>query len=148
MELVVEPMTRCKPLAKRTLYMAYPGTVSKIWLVRVNDQQLLSMHMKYLFIFLYICWKNRIKRPQPSILTLYSITERDMSQKRDDCPQRNSSNIRHVFKDEVRGQGHSQNDQEMVCDTRRSHDASAHQIYDSYLKEYRRYAPDTIILKR
>ena len=31
----------------------------------------------------------------------------------------------------------------MVCDTLPSQDASTHQIWNSYLKEYRRYAPDT-----
>ena len=31
----------------------------------------------------------------------------------------------------------------MVCDTPPSQDASTHQIWNSYLKEYRRYAPDT-----
>ena len=31
----------------------------------------------------------------------------------------------------------------MVCDTPPSQDTSTHQIYDSYLKEYRRYEPDT-----
>ena len=31
----------------------------------------------------------------------------------------------------------------MVQDTPSSQDAPAHQIWDSYLKEYRRYAPDT-----
>ena len=38
------------------------------------------------------------------------------------------------------GQGHS--DQKMVRDTRPSQDASTQQIWNSYLKEYRRYAPD------
>ena len=31
----------------------------------------------------------------------------------------------------------------MVCDTQPSQDASTHQIWNSYLNEYRRYAPDT-----
>ena len=31
----------------------------------------------------------------------------------------------------------------MVRDTPQSQDASTHQIWNSYLKEYRRYAPDT-----
>ena len=31
----------------------------------------------------------------------------------------------------------------MVCGTPSSQDASTHQIWNSYLKEYRRYAPDT-----
>ena len=31
----------------------------------------------------------------------------------------------------------------MVCDTPPSKDVSTHQIWNSYLKEYRRYAPDT-----
>ena len=35
----------------------------------------------------------------------------------------------------------------MVCDTSSSQDASTHQIWDSYLKQYKSYAPDTIILK-
>ena len=35
----------------------------------------------------------------------------------------------------------------MVCDTSSSQDASTHQIWDSYLKSYKRYAMDTIILK-
>ena len=35
----------------------------------------------------------------------------------------------------------------MVCDTPPSHDAFTHQIWSSYLKEYKTYAPDTIILK-
>ena len=44
----------------------------------------------------------------------------------------------------VRGQGHS--DQKMVNGTPLTQDASTHQIWNSYLKEYERYAPDTIIL--
>ena len=35
----------------------------------------------------------------------------------------------------------------MECDTLSSHDASTHQIWNSYLKEYKRYAPDKVILK-
>ena len=35
----------------------------------------------------------------------------------------------------------------MVCDTPSSQDASTNQIWNSYLKEYKRYALDTIILK-
>ena len=35
----------------------------------------------------------------------------------------------------------------MVTDTPPSQDASTHQIWNSYLKEYKRIAPDTIILK-
>ena len=35
----------------------------------------------------------------------------------------------------------------MVSDTPPSHDAFTHQIWNSYLKEYKRYAPYTIILK-
>ena len=31
----------------------------------------------------------------------------------------------------------------MVCDTPPSQDAFTHQFWNSYLKEYRRYAPDT-----
>ena len=38
-------------------------------------------------------------------------------------------------------QGHS--DPKMVHDTTPSQDASVQQIWDSYLKEYRRYVPDT-----
>ena len=43
------------------------------------------------------------------------------------------------------GQGHS--DPKMVSDTPPSQDAYTHQIWNSYLKEYKRYAPNTIILK-
>ena len=39
------------------------------------------------------------------------------------------------------GQGHS--DPKMVRDTLPSQDASTHQNRNSYLKEYRKYAPDT-----
>ena len=35
----------------------------------------------------------------------------------------------------------------MVLDTSSSQDASTHQIWDSYLKQYKRYVPDTIILE-
>ena len=35
----------------------------------------------------------------------------------------------------------------MVCETASSQDAYTHQIWNSYLKEYKRYAPDTIVLK-
>ena len=35
----------------------------------------------------------------------------------------------------------------MVCDTASSHDAFTHQIWNSYLKEYKRCAPHIIILK-
>ena len=35
----------------------------------------------------------------------------------------------------------------MKCDTSSFQDASTQQIWNSYLKEYKRYAPDTIILK-
>ena len=45
------------------------------------------------------------------------------------------------YKNLVRGQG--QGDPKMVCDTPPSQDAPTHQIWNSYLKEYRRYAPDT-----
>ena len=32
----------------------------------------------------------------------------------------------------------------MICDTPLSQDASIHQIWNSYLKEYRRYVPDAM----
>ena len=35
----------------------------------------------------------------------------------------------------------------MICDTLPSQDVYTHQIWKSYLKEYKRYALDTIILK-
>ena len=47
------------------------------------------------------------------------------------------------YKNEVKGQGQGHSDLKMVCDTPPSQDASTHQIWNSYLKEYRRYAPDT-----
>ena len=43
------------------------------------------------------------------------------------------------------GQGHS--DPKMVNNTPPSQDASTHQIWNSYLKEYKRHALDTLILK-
>ena len=44
------------------------------------------------------------------------------------------------------GQGHS--DPKLVCDTSPSEDASTHQIWNSYRKEYRSYATDSMpILK-
>ena len=42
----------------------------------------------------------------------------------------------------VQGQGHS--DPNMVCDTPPSQDAFTHQIWKSYLIEYRRYAPESM----
>ena len=41
----------------------------------------------------------------------------------------------------MRGQGHS--DPKMVCDTPSSQDVFTHQSWNTYLKEYRRYAPDS-----
>ena len=38
-------------------------------------------------------------------------------------------------------------DQRMVRNTSSSQDACTHQIWDSYIKEYKGYAPDTYILK-
>ena len=35
----------------------------------------------------------------------------------------------------------------MVCDTLASNDAFTHQIWNSYLKEYKRYVTHTIIFK-
>ena len=40
------------------------------------------------------------------------------------------------------GQSQCHSDPKMVRHTLRSQDASTHQVLDSYLKEYRRYAPD------
>ena len=48
-------------------------------------------------------------------------------------------------KNNVRGQGHS--DPKMERDTPPSQDAHICQIWNSYLKECKSYAPDTIILK-
>ena len=41
------------------------------------------------------------------------------------------------------GQGQCHSDSNMVRDTPLSKDAFPHQIWNSYLKEYRRYAPDS-----
>ena len=63
----------------------------------------------------------------------------------------NSKNIRDMLRTQsilklgYRSPCHS--DPEMVCDTPSSQDAFTHQIWNSYLKEYRRYSPDTLILK-
>ena len=43
--------------------------------------------------------------------------------------------------------GQGQGDPKMVSDTPSSQDAYTHQICNSYFKEYKRYAPNTIILK-
>ena len=48
----------------------------------------------------------------------------------------------HLFSKLGQGQGHS--DPKMVRDTPPSQDAFTHQIWKSYLKEYRRYAPDSM----
>ena len=42
------------------------------------------------------------------------------------------------------GQGHS--DPKMACDILPSQDTSIHQTWNSYLKEYRRYAPDSMLI--
>ena len=47
------------------------------------------------------------------------------------------------YKNWVRGQGQDNSDPKMVRGTPPSQDASTNQIWNSYLKEYRRYAPDT-----
>ena len=71
-----------------------------------------------------------------------------MLQERDECPQRIWSSTRHFYSiNYVRGHGHGHKDPVMVCDTQPPHDASTYQIWESYLKEYKRYALDTIILK-
>ena len=46
------------------------------------------------------------------------------------------------YKNQVIGQGQGHSDPKLVRDTWPSQDASTHQIWNSYLKEYRRYAPD------
>ena len=46
---------------------------------------------------------------------------------------------------EARGQGHR--DPMTVCDTQRPQGVSSHQIWDPYLKQYWRYASDTIFLE-
>ena len=43
--------------------------------------------------------------------------------------------------------GHGHSDLRMVFDSPPSLDAFTHHIWNSYLKEYKWYAPDTIILK-
>ena len=52
-----------------------------------------------------------------------------------------------VSRNYVRGQVQGHSDPIMLCDTSTSQDASTHQIWNLYLKWYKRYAPDTIILK-
>ena len=46
-----------------------------------------------------------------------------------------------ILKNQVRGQSHSV--PKIVCDTLSSQDVFTHQSWNSYLKEYRRYAPDS-----
>ena len=48
----------------------------------------------------------------------------------------------YYYKNLVRGQGQGHSDPKMVRDTPPSQDASTQQIWNSYLKEYRRYALD------
>ena len=50
-----------------------------------------------------------------------------------------------ISRTEARGQGHS--DSKKVCDTLQPQDVFTHYIWDSYLKLYRRYAPDMIFLE-
>ena len=45
------------------------------------------------------------------------------------------------------GQRSSHSGPKIICETPPSHDAYTHQIWNSYLKEYKRYAPNTKILK-
>ena len=52
-----------------------------------------------------------------------------------------------IIKNLVSGQGQGHSDLKMVCDTPPSQDAYTLQIGNYYLKEYKRYPPDTIILK-
>ena len=47
----------------------------------------------------------------------------------------------------VRGQGQGHSDPKMVRNTPPSQDASTHQFWNSYLKEYKRYVQDTTIQK-
>ena len=57
----------------------------------------------------------------------------------------NSKNIKEMLGTQYflkLGQGHS--NLKMVCDTPSSQDTFTHQIWNSYLKEYRRYAPDSM----
>ena len=59
-----------------------------------------------------------------------------------------SNNIRDMLRTrlllkQVRGQGQGHSDPKIVRDTSPSQDVSTHQIWKSYLKEYRRYGPDT-----
>ena len=56
--------------------------------------------------------------------------------------------IRHFkMHSHTKGKCQCHRDPRMVRDSLSSQDASTYQIWDSYLKYYRRYAPDTIILK-
>ena len=58
-----------------------------------------------------------------------------------------SNNIRDMLRSWLfwkLGQSQGLSDPKMVCDTRPFQDAFTHEIWNSYLKEYRRYAPDTM----
>ena len=50
-----------------------------------------------------------------------------------------------LFKKLTKSEGNS--DPKMVCDTLSSQDVFTHQMWDTYLKKYKRYALDMIILK-
>ena len=64
---------------------------------------------------------------------------------REESNQTKSYDIRYMLRTRLvlkLGLGHS--DPKMVRDTLSSQDASTHQIWNLYLKEYRRYAPDSM----
>ena len=58
-----------------------------------------------------------------------------------------SNNIRDMLRTRLFKKLGQRSRSKMVCDTPSSQDASTHQIWNSYLKEYKRYAPNTKILK-
>ena len=43
-------------------------------------------------------------------------------------------------------QGQGQSDRKIVCDTQPSQDALTYQIWNFYLKEYRRYEPESLLI--
>ena len=50
-------------------------------------------------------------------------------------------------RNEVRRQCQGRSEPKMVCNTPQYQEESTHQIWDSYLKYFWRYAPDTISLE-
>ena len=77
-------------------------------------------------------WYMTLRYPKMHPHTIIGIPKEYMRYARDTI----------ILKTRSENQGHS--DPKMVCDTSSSQDVFTHQSWNSYLKEYRRYAPDSM----